>query len=625
MSLHHYDPDFDDSLFPAYANYISGFDTQVEAYEAAPISPVQGLQPIYYTNSMPSRSALYARAPDVSFEDWTLNSGFGNGFPVLDLRSPAHDPDVVTLNAPQLVHPASRPPRISRLPTLAARAPAQVSSAEVTRQKLLDASKQQRPMLAAPVASSSPHQFRRKLKQQAEPESSPERRRLPARQAMYSSLLRSSSATDIDSQIGSVPPAGRPQVLLQSPAPSPAQSKLPPIPMYQAPPIWPNNSTPQSGAHVTSHLSTDDVVQSGIIQPGDLLSNPRYASLDASVRLRADAEITQLWTAVRQHPDSEVRKQSFLRIQGLSGFAQFRTEQAAQEQVQSRTHAQVPTTHVPTAQESYAQPSIWSDSHEDQAQAPQLQHQAPSPQYPPQLQPHPTPHLSPPFESSARTTALSAGERARIDAQLPKFASILKFINMSFPNATAQSEQAKARANCETFFSSFSAEGQAYLRRAVQNLQTQQTARQPDHIVVVQQPRCPPAQTMQQPQYPLTPPQYPSAPATQKPQQSLQPHISSAASISPALRTHIQAHLPEFISTMRCLEDPDSTLVNRHRAREFQARFGSSLPVEGYRYIQELMMRMRGPGTGLEMGSGEEERRRTAWAVRSKEREMDAN
>jgi hypothetical protein len=62
-------------------------------------------------------------------------------------------------------------------------------------------------------------------------------------------------------------------------------------------------------------------------------------------------------------------------------------------------------------------------------------------------------------------------------------------------------------------------------------------------------------------------------------------------SLDSALLAHIHGHFPEFLSTMRCLEDRNSAPADKQRAREFQARFRSGLPVEGHIYIQDILMR----------------------------------
>jgi hypothetical protein len=621
MSCHHYDPDFDDSLFPAYANYIYGIDTQVVEDEATPYpsSPQNNpLQPIYYTNSMPSRSALYARAPNASIANWKLNAGFEHAPPVRDLRSPLHDVDFVSLPAPQLVLPDSGLPGTSGRFTLDAQAPAPFSNVDATRQKLLDASPHQwRPAAAATLSSSSPHQFRHNLKQQAEPEDSPERRRMPARQATHPSLLRSSSATDIDSQIGSLPPPPRPNFKLESPSHPYAHAVLPPALASQVPPQRSDNPTSLSAVYVAPHLATDDVSSSNLIRSGQLLTHDRFKSLDASIRLRVDAELTQLWTIAQQHPDLSTRQQGFMRIQALSESVHCRVEEVALEQAQSHTHAQVSTSSLSPAEEIHDQLSVWSDGQEGQAQVPrtppeQQAHQI-TPQQSPRFQPQLISRLSTPFDSPARPNFLTAEDRARIDAQVTNFVTNLKFANMTLPDTKARSQQARARANCNPFFSSLNAEGKAYLQQAVQKLRAQHEAWQPhpnpamqqalySGAEAVHQPQHSTVPAVQQPGYSSTLPQSPLArvrtspvPATRQPQQ---PPLSSGViqpnhpmSLDSALLAHIHGHFPEFLSTMRCLEDRNSAPADKQRAREFQARFRSGLPVEGHIYIQDILMR----------------------------------
>jgi hypothetical protein len=621
MSHHLYDPDFDDSLFPAYANYIYGIDTQVVEDEATPYpsSPQNyQLQPIYYTNSMPSRSALYARVPNASIANWKLNADLEHAPPVRDLRSPLHDVDFVSLTAPQLVLPDSGLPGTSERLTLGVQAPAQFPNVEATRPKLLDASQQQRrAAAAATLPSSSPHQFRHNLKQQAESEGSPERRRMPARQATHPSLLRSSSATDIDSQIGFLPPPPRPNFILESPTHPHAHAVLPPALASQVPPQWSDNPTSQSAVYVAPHLATDDLSSSDLIRSGQLLTHDRFKSLDASIRLRMDAELTQLWTIAQQHPDLSTRQQGFMRIQALSGSVHCRVEEVALEQAQSHTHAQVSTSSLSPAQEIHDRLLVWSDGQEGQAQVPrtppeQQAHQI-TPQQSPRFQPQLISRLSTPFDSPARPNSLTAEDRARIDAQVTNFVSNLKFANMTLPGTKARSQQVRARANCNAFFSSLDVEGKAYLQQAVQKLRAQHEAWQPHPTSAMQQALYSNAEAVHQSQYPTvpaipqprhspTPPQLPlalvrSSPGAVTPQ--LQQSPSSSGIIQPsqpisldsALLAHIHAHFPGFLSTMRCLEDRNSAPADKQRAREFQARFRSGLPVEGHRYIENMLMR----------------------------------
>jgi hypothetical protein len=587
MPSHYCDLENEDgSVFPAYAAYLYGVDMWPEAEDKVLLDFLQYTsipETIYYTNSMPSRSMLYACAPDAfqrhdPIEAWKSKSGYGDGPPVLDLRLPSLYPDMVMLVPPELVQAAPPPRRLQGLTTPKASGP--MSSAEITRRKLLNASQQWSKIVAPPV-SSSPHHVRRTHRSLAEKQGSPEQRRLPARQSIHPSLLRSSSATDVDSQIGSLS-TSRPTTHspLDSPTPLHTQAVIPRAPSQKQ--ILDPLSSPvsQEATPLGSQITTAHVTSVPLIHPGDLVSNPRYAAMPAPTRQQIDAQLTQWWRVAQQYSDIEARKQAFARIQIASTHVH--------RVLEHTVPAQAPTVYSTPSQQICAQSAVLPSGPDSEGQAEQLQQQH-CPQrleqrthsqqyleYSQQYQQPDTPCLEPLVHSQGRSKSppsISAAVRARVDAELPKFFAAYRFTSMSPADAKEQAEHVKARAYQKEFFSSLPVEAQPYLKHSLEKLWARHESSQPFHL----------------------PPRNSPIPIDQPLPRAHQYQAASqiqVVDIAPELRAYINANLPRFFEAIRCAASPDAHPVARQNADEFRTQFKASLPEEGHAYIEEIAARM---------------------------------
>lgn len=368
----------DCSVFPAYTDYLYGVDLRPEVAEEPGLHPLlylpQHLEPIRYTNSMPSRSMLYTRAPNVPHHmDATgterverrmgLTARTDDGPLARDLRSPPACPNRVEVipsgTAVLMPQSASRP---------AAATPSQkgaVPSADSTRQKPLNAPHKQAPTVG-PRSQSSSRQLARNLRQQAVSNGSPEQRRNPRHQATHPSSVRSSSATDVDSHIGHMPPSTTPML----------SSLSSPIPRSEHP-GYPQNSQQQLPDWLTSPASKCQEPERSppkipILHPGDLLTDPRYAAAPIEHIRSINDTVTQLWSIAQHHPDSMCKKQALSQLQGESLRAQCmlqKWERDAQRAAQA--HAQTSAYVSPEIQESFAHPQELPNKYGEQVLIPQ--------------------------------------------------------------------------------------------------------------------------------------------------------------------------------------------------------------------------------------------------------------
>jgi hypothetical protein len=439
------DNDDADDLFPAYTAYIHGVDTQrEESINFDALLYANSTRPIYYTNSMPSRSRPYdpsRNAPQLhpAPEQWITNLGLesssnlADGSSVLDLRLPSLYPDVVRLVPPQCVH--LLPPSFSFHGLAPPMATAPVSSAEMTRRKLLNAS--QRPNILAPPSQTSSQQVLYSLRQQDRSGSYPDQCHVPARQATHPSLLRSSSATDVDSQLGRRP-LSRPltPLPLVPPTLSVGQLSLPLARSQQGP----------LPSHPTAALN----LPSSFIRPGELLANPCYAAIPKPYRQQMDAQFIQLWSAAQQHLDHEAKNKALKQIRTSTAYVYEvlrKMEQLAQRPAQVNTQSSISQSQH--TERRYAHPSalpneqehkVQSSQSQQQTPSQQLEHQSPSSQYPQDtqwVQTNQAYHVShvPRFPPLTQTPPpILANLRAHIDAQIPIFlATASKSTSMEEP------------------------------------------------------------------------------------------------------------------------------------------------------------------------------------------------
>jgi hypothetical protein len=327
------DPDWEDvqrdhDLFPAYSDYLYGPDTRLQVAQEPGLHPLlypsQSSEPIRYTDAMPSRSLLYSvqgalrEAEPGSIDKMELPStSTADEGDALDLRWPHPYPDMVTLLPPESVRPMPVPLQHPQHPPSIPLNPVrQVLSAEATRQTLYNAS-QPRPTPNAP--SPPPHQFRKSLAYQAETQRAPEQRRNPRRQATNRVLYRSSSGTDVDSQLGQMSPNRR--TLLSpptSPMPLDAHTALSLQHQPQRLAHYPTRSA--SGAQPTMHsqAGASNASDVPLIRPGELLSNPRYAVAPRDNLERMNAQFTDLYFKAQKHEDPRARMLARLQIQADS-------------------------------------------------------------------------------------------------------------------------------------------------------------------------------------------------------------------------------------------------------------------------------------------------------------------
>jgi hypothetical protein len=592
---------YDDNLFPAYANYIDGVNTP---YYEAPESGLEpllypGAGPIPYTNSMPSKSMLYRRAQislpphhgpiEPAFGDLPY-PGIQDGPSVLDLRLPLQYPELVTLIPPETLHFAPQP-QPSRAPALFATASVKhepaVSSAEITRRKLLGASLQHSGSIASPVLL-TPQPLPRTFGEQIGPNSTAEKRRMPARQATHPSLLRSSSATDIDSQAGTMPPSRRP-VLSQADSSTPVrpQDQPPSQQLQQNSPGWlPDQLSP------ASQLAALQLPPTPLIKPGELLSNPRDAAAPEANFRRMDAQITSLYNTALKHPHPESRKLALTHIATASTKVhnmvhdreQTLWKRQLEPEAQRQVQAQAQNSRVRSAvtRLSYVQPQDFPDGFEQPTMSPQHQPRLPVQRYLqqmpfqapiqqlPQHNTTPAPETLPPHTPPSVPADLGG----IIDGQVPKYVYANRLIATFRTDAKGIADRSAAQNWQKEFRARLPPAGRQYLDDKVAKMTACQNVANQLHQ---------PVQAPQLQQH-----------AQHYPEQILPSRQVPVIPIAEPLRLRINAELPRFFAAMNACSMP-ATAENaelQRQALNFQENFKANLPPEGHAYIEEIVHRM---------------------------------
>ncbi|OAL02058.1 hypothetical protein IQ06DRAFT_335059 [Phaeosphaeriaceae sp. SRC1lsM3a] len=246
-------------MFPAYRDYIRGTSMR-QSIDGHHFIVIPGTDSSNVTTNPEDvlGPASYRRAPSPA---------------VLDLRSPSSDSALTRLIPPESVHPAPSPSHDEGVtPT------GSLVSAERSRRRLLETSQQRAP--AVPQTSSQ--QLLHNLRQAASSRTTPRRRGKLTRQATKSSLLRSSSATDVDSEPGQTAPSvfGSPDVFA-----SPLARRSVPI---------------------------------TLIRPGEILNYVRFAVFPEHIRQQMNAQLAKLWIVANTDPEPSVRNAALAKISTAS-------------------------------------------------------------------------------------------------------------------------------------------------------------------------------------------------------------------------------------------------------------------------------------------------------------------
>jgi hypothetical protein len=579
------DVDHDDSLFPAYTDYINGVDTGW--YEAPELSldplPYQGLAPIPYTNSMPSRH--------ISIEPInTVPDGF-----VLDLRPPPVHPDMVKLIGSETLCFAPPPRRVLAFSTPSGdQHDRPVSSAEITRRKLMGASLQ--PLTSLPMQSPL-HQLPHDLAEYSFRHISPHPRRMPARQATHSSLLRPSSATDIDSQVGTMPPS-KPGMFRSVHSSSPADSGVH-LPDQQVPQEHlgrQTNPAVQRLGQLAQPHGLPRLRPVSLIQPGGFPNGPRYAAASEPERQFINAQITELHKIANHDPNPESRKHAIIdnakcnasvrrMVQEWEETTQRRLmEEAAQRHVQA--DMQRSRARLPEMENSFSAPQNFPEAYEHPMLSSQYQSQAIAiPHEQQQSQQVPQPQRNDSYgHSKAQTPTSRHNLVALINAHVLQYVLANRRIHSSWTDAQSRENAINWQNN---FRATLPPEGLQYLDQEVAKMHHGQDSHQP-----VQ-----PHQSVQyhRPHH-LAQPDQP----TQNLSKQYHANESSQASVprvavTEALQQHIHTNLHRLFTAMRVCGlpwTPDNAEM-QHKAREFLTDFKDSLPPEGYAYIEGIVNEMR--------------------------------
>lgn len=522
------DADFDDSLFPAYANYIKGVETPwYEPHDLRPsYLPYPNAGPIPYTNSMPSRQVAGVPS-DVDIR---------GGSSVIDLCSSSKHPQLGSLNQPEILRFAPPPP-MPRAPTPGSSKHQQVvSSAEITRQKLLQASLQRSGAATPPMLVSR--------------NGSSEKRRMPARQATHPSLMRSSSATDIDSQSGIMPPSVRS------------------LPSFAA---LPTPTRPQTHLSPQEQQQSSQMPSTPLIRPGEILSDPRYKDAPLSNLKRIDTQITGLYDIAHGHPDPESRRLALIEI-AASSAKMHRMVYNREQQL-----GKIPSAH------GYEQ-AMGSPQYEAQVLLQQhiqsMPRQAPVQRLPQQYAYPGAEHLLPNIPPT-----ISSDLRGTIDAQLPEYIQACRLLAASHVDLEGAARRDAAQTWQNDFRAVLPPAGLQYLNEEVAKVMSRQNvANQQPQLAAVQAPQPHFAQQV----YP-----HPNVPS----HQDMPSHPNTptqANSITEPLRGYIFATLPKYFGAVRaCMPLPTAAnTALQQQARSFMQRFKATVPPEGHEFMEEIVRRM---------------------------------
>ncbi|KAF2029575.1 hypothetical protein EK21DRAFT_112785 [Setomelanomma holmii] len=600
----------DCSIFPAYTDYLYGLDLRPEVAAEPGLHPLLYLphwsEPIRYTNSMPSRSMLYGRAPDAPHQ---MAAPDGSGPPLtgaskpsaVDLRSPPASSEMVKLISAELITPL---PQSTRRPAANATPRRQpTASTETMREKLLNAS-QQRLATVNLVSESSSQRLLRNLKKQAQSSGSPELRRNPKRQATQPSLLRSSSATDVDSHLEYMTPH-RPFMKSSPGLPTlpTSLSSLPEHPHCTEQMLLERVKTSDSAQDADSNDSSR--LNIPFLRPGDLLADPCYAAAPRENLQTMNAQIGQYWHIAQNHPDALLRKQAMMEIQEASKRVYFMTQQWEQEaQMAVQARAQLMSPQLP---QNYVHPPSLPKEYEGKGHGGRqypVQLQVTPQHYPPQMSlPSPLEYQKqpvlhglpldqpfPPGDVRQRSVPhiIDCKVRANIEASIPNYLAANRLIEMPPTNDRMVAEQEQARTWQDHFRSQLPPEGQIYLDTLLAKVDATRQAASPLLQNLKRELQSPALRSQAHP-----------------PEQQVQHE---------ALGMYIRSYLPKFFNALRIAQtstNPSNieAAPQQQLARVWMEKFKASLPPQGHQMMEEIVAQMlqaqkEGRDWRAEMGLG---------------------
>ncbi|KAH7412070.1 hypothetical protein DE146DRAFT_751208 [Phaeosphaeria sp. MPI-PUGE-AT-0046c] len=497
----------DDDLFPAYRDYVQGIINSV-------VMPDTEL------------ASLSVTLEDMVFGPVTVHGPPSPG--VLDLRSPSPYPTLMKIIPPEALRPAPPPPHVeARTPTGPTR------SAQRTRQRLFRTSQRQAPSAALPPTSSQ--QLLHSLRQVAESRNTLRRRGRPLCQSTNPSLLRSSSATDVDSEVGQSASSTLP--ILPSDSPSQAYDRRGrgTFRLQQA------ASGPQEVSTARIARLNDDESARGspttLIRPGETLNHGRFDVLPEHIRQQMNAQLTEMWNIVNAHPEPSMRNGALAQISAAS--ARFLKVLETQEN------------------------ALRMQAHQT---------------YRPPLAP----------DGPQLTVEL----RTRINKALGHYLAAVRKLQTSLHDSSGSEEVLKAY---PMFRESLPLEGRQYLDIMLANARSQEnlpigSLKQLHTISQYQQPRQGPY--LEQPRVPQ-PLQVLQSQSHYSTILQAQREVPLAA-VSNSVRHFVDANVPKYFEAMRYMTQPleTSDAEIRQKAQIFLKQFDEALPPEGRSYLNEIVQRV---------------------------------
>jgi hypothetical protein len=311
------------------------------------------------------------------------------------------------------------------------------------------------------------------------------------------------------------------------------------------------------------------------VRPGELLTDPRYATAPENIRQQINAQLTYLWTIVEHHTDPESKKQAFAHIAICSAQARrmLVEKEFAQPQAQnwgSRSPGRYK--HQGDYSPIRSPPRARTHSRHSVRQIQGLQ-----------LAQHMSQLNAAPEQMPQASSSISSEIRSRIDAGLQTYLAASRLINLSSADSERSAQVARAQAWQNQFRSTLPTEGIQYLEELVARTpephQIRQNSDQKSHHdlesadhgpqVAHRNPQASHNYTAQQREAPVTP-------------------------INTALRQHIDANISAYFAAIKCTDEPTDSknFPMQKRAQAFQIQFKSNLPPEGHQYIEEIMHRM---------------------------------
>ncbi|KAF1849027.1 uncharacterized protein K460DRAFT_415467 [Cucurbitaria berberidis CBS 394.84] len=462
----------DCALFPAYTDYIFGPDLRPEVTNEPGLHPMlfppQPHAPIRYTNSFPSRTRTYsgtqgfmqprngAKGPQSrSGEDMAYiglgREDSGSSITGMDLRSHIGS-SISDLIPPQSVRP--------------------VSVAEMTSRRMLNAS-QRRPLAVSLATLDSSKPFPRNFLRQAQVENGPNPWSGPAGRAPDPSLVRSSSATDVDEQLAQMA-ARRGPMLSPSASPSPLLSYPARLPQHQSHQVSlaASNPLPSAHTHLQAQATQNSTLQIPLVQPDDLVSNPRYFFVAYENRRKLNEQIIGRWDIVDSQSSTELRAQAMMEIEHVSQSLYNATRKYEEEVRQNmELKRQV---RASAEQHGYMQPPSESLLQSPNFHtAPQLGSRQQSPIPAQQLSPHsPKESLLPPQQPPRQ---ISQELRIKIDAVFPTLWRCLQVVNALPPGSPPfpldlVAEKQQAHHWLSSFKAKLPLEGHQYVEQVVMRM-----------------------------------------------------------------------------------------------------------------------------------------------------------